>query len=201
MGRKLRPFALYHQFWLEAIESPLLSGAESSPADLEIACRICACGYGEAPWAIKRKPGPFFAWHWTEQAANRELVKFGAYLTACNAQPDMHGTSAGPDDGVDRSSFPGTLALLGALVRGGLEGGSLEKLWMTPVGQAVWWSLQFARAEGANINLKTAHDLEFEAGIWAQRAAGLLPTFKPEDIDWGPPEGLPGTPLPPDWDR
>src|SRR4051794_28966486 len=61
MGRRLCRFTLRHRFWLEALESPLVSGGEATLMDLELATRVCAVPYEQlekaVPRMIERGPG------------------------------------------------------------------------------------------------------------------------------------------------
>ncbi|NDE16087.1 hypothetical protein EBZ80_14265 [bacterium] len=199
MGRSLRPFSLYHQLWLEVIESPLMdSRQKATPADLEIATRVCAAGYDEAPRVLRKRRPVLFGWRYGQKTFDREMALFAAYLRDFNAQPEVHQQMRQEKRGdVDTSAFPDTLAIACSLIRNGF---SEEAAWTMPIGKAVWYSCGFARAEGVDVQIKTAQEKEFERRIKEEIAAGKIAHLSPSDIAWTP-EMPPrrGFNPPPDW--
>lgn len=200
MGRKLRPFSLYHQLWLEVIGSPLLDREKTStPSDLEIATRICSADYGEVEHQVKLPPPLLFGWRWRGQKFDREMMKFVAYLNDYNSQPDVVSAQSRPQtkgNVGDTSTWPDSLGIVCSLMRNGF---SEQTAWMCPVGKAVWYSCGFARAEGGDIRVKSALESEFERRIKQQIKSGELDPIAEGEIKWsaGPPRN--GDLPPPGW--
>lgn len=174
LGYRLRPFSLYHQMVLEAIGSPIMGGEKMvTLIDLEIACRVCASGFNEYQKA-SRRPGFFGKARWAIKALvsslDDEIAAFDRYFTDYVALPETHGSQASSKGGKAYSEFPAPLSVAGCLMASGFEGGSREKIWMTPLGEAHWYCATFLRLEGVDLKLITEHDREFIEGFKRQRA-------------------------------
>jgi hypothetical protein len=173
LGYRLRPFSLYHQFLLESIGSPIITGkAQITVIDLEIACRICASGYNEYRRASAR-PGFWqkvaFAKKVLMTDLPKEIAKFDRYFADYVALPERHGSAAPSKNGKVYQEFPSPLSIAGLLMVKGFEGGCREKIWMTPLGEAHWYCATFLRLEGVDLKLITDHDREFIEGLKRQR--------------------------------
>lgn len=193
LGYRLRPFSLYHQLVLDAIESPVIQGnVPISLIDLEIACRVCSTSFGGYRRAGKRA-GFFrklgFAWRIATTSLGAELRKFDSYFGDYVALPERHGGGAPPSqDGKLYQDFPSPLSIASLLIEHGLDGGDRAKVWETPLGEAHWWSTAFLRLAGGENDLITEHDKEFIEGLRKQREAEEAEksekgeeTEKPED--------------------
>lgn len=175
LGHRLRPFSLYHQMMLEAIGSPVVSGRSAiSIVDLEVACRVCASGYNEYRKAAERV-GFFrkflFAKKVLTTDMKSELLKFDRYFSDYVALPEKHGDTPVSKDGKVYQDFPAPLSVVGLLMSRGFEGGSREKIWMTPIGEAHWYCATFLRLDGEDLKLITEHDREFIEGLRRDREA------------------------------
>ena len=88
MGRRLQPFTLRHRFWLEAMESPLVTGGPASLVDLEMAARVCAIPFEainrEVPEMVRRGPCAraklAFLWRLCRGQASVEYKRFQDYF-------------------------------------------------------------------------------------------------------------------------
>lgn len=175
MGRKLRPFCLEYQFWLQVYRSPLVTGEQViSVADLEIASLICTSDYGQAKFI----PDQHAKRHWWNKAGfflkhcRRDLLgevaAFVAYVQDWSTAPDSWVPEAAmvkATTGNAGEPFPSVLSVAAVLMNGGFEGGRREAIWMCPVGEAHWWATALQRARGEEVNVKTPHDREFEEGL------------------------------------
>jgi hypothetical protein len=173
LGYRLRPFSLYHQMILEAIGSPIMGGEKMvTLIDLEIACRVCASGFNEYEKAGRRE-GFWGKLRWSIKALTSsledEIAAFDRYFTDFVALPETH-NSPSSTNGKAYTEFPAPLSVAGCLMASGFEGGSRERIWMTPLGEAHWYCATFLRLEGVDLKLITDHDREFIEGFKRQRA-------------------------------
>jgi hypothetical protein len=178
MGRRLRVFSLRHRFWLEAMESPLVTGGVATLVDLELASRVCAMGHDElddgVPALLLRGP------RWWERvvfcvrllmrrgAAQREYEAFQNYCLDYGCPPATHG-GGGPvaENGKRYEAMPGILGLVTGLVRG--SGWAPETVWALNPGAAEWYLAGIFTHRGVDMRLKTEHDEEFEEGLRRMR--------------------------------
>lgn len=176
LGRWLEPFSLRHRFWLEALESPLVTGGPVTLVDLEMASRVCAIPFRkldrEVPRMLARGPG------WC--AKLRFLVRmfigrvpahyaaFQDYFLDHGCPPATHGSAPSGADGKRYESMPGILGLVTALARG--SGWDPETIWSLSPGAAEWYLVGIFQHRGVDMRLKTEHDEEFEAGLRREAA-------------------------------
>lgn len=159
MGRRVRPFALYHQHWLDQIESPFMQpDAPATIFDLEIASVICACGYGEIEQVANHRKNWLEKLGWQLRALTTDISKeaatFQAYIHHYIQIPKMWGSAGSVP--LANSRFPDVLSIVTTLMRGNY--GTKEEIWMTPVGEAHWSAASIRRDEGCEINLITPRD-------------------------------------------
>lgn len=144
LGRRLRPFSLYHYFGLELIESPFLAADPATPIDLELASRICACRYGDIRaslfknsflrqlrWIVRLRYS-----NWDSEAAT-----FAAYLHAHLALPEFW-----KKEETKHSPFPLSLSLAASLLRHSHL--SEREVWMMPFARAYWYVTAFTMQDG-----------------------------------------------------
>lgn len=196
MGYRLLPFSLYHQFILEAIGSPVVSGDQPlTVIDLEIVCRICSSGYMQYKQAA-RKVGFFRKLAFAAKVAttdfHEEVKKFDRYFGDYVAMPETFAQEHASKNGKVYQKFPAPLSIVALLMSKGFEGGNREKIWMTPLGEAHWFSAAFLRQEGAELKLITEHDREYIEGFKRMRAEAALKAQKDEQKD-GQNDDLTGT--------
>lgn len=177
MGRRLERFSLRHRFWLEAMESPLVTGGAVSLVDLEMAARVCAIPFSRlddaVPELLGRGPGwraqLGFLWKLWRLRAGAEYVKFQDYFLDHGCPPATHGMGAAVSpDGKSYETMPGILGLVTAVVRG--SGWDPETVWALSPGCAEWYLAGIFTHRGVDMRLKTEHDEEFEAGMRRQMA-------------------------------
>ncbi len=170
LGRKLRPFSLYHQLILEAIGSPVMSADRPvTLIDLEIASRVCASDYGGYRSAGRRSGWLGKLW-WLARAlradTQKEMLAMDRYFKDYTSVPDRW-ENGGEVKGSGKaySEFPAPLSVVGCLMANGFQAGDEKKVWMTPLGAAHWYCATFLRMDGADLKLMTEHDREFIEGF------------------------------------
>ena len=179
LGWRLRPFCLYYQFWLDALDSPLTRGVPASLADLEVACRLCTSGYGEAERAMRpvgRLGQAGWIARWLFSNTQREFARFDAYLRDYFSPPESRIKAPETAGGKVYEQFPQTLSLAGAIIKH--TGWTPEVVWMLPIGQVHWYLAAFLRMDGVETGLITPQDREFIEGIAKERRAKLLAKLK-----------------------
>jgi hypothetical protein len=160
LGRRLRPFCLWHRLQLEYANSPLLTGAPTTLADLEYAVAVCRTRFGEL--GVARPPvGCWRRWAaYIRQAwwnVELERAKWTAYAMDYASSPKMmmsRGGSAGesvPD--MDE-------ALVEVAMYRRMTGCSREEPWEMPMGEVAWMNAAFARQKGAKFSIITPLDDE-----------------------------------------
>jgi hypothetical protein len=171
MARRLEPFSLRHRFWLEALESPLVTGGAATLIDLEMAARVCAIPFArlnhEVPAMIGRGPGwraqlGFLVKLWRLRAA-AEYGKFQEYFLDHGCPPATHNAVMQTASGKTYESMPGILGLVTAVARG--SGWEPETIWALSPGSAEWYLAGIFTHRGVDMRLKTEHDEEFEAAL------------------------------------
>src|SRR4051812_32271987 len=83
LGRRLKAFSLWHEFLLEAIESPLVRAVAALPREegaeaLARAVSICRCGFGE--WDVAPVRGLRVMWRLMGRGLEAELSAFREYV-------------------------------------------------------------------------------------------------------------------------
>lgn len=195
MGRRLCKFTLRHRFWLEALESPIVTGGEISLVDVEMAARLCAIPSRELDETVPRRFGRKSRW-WERLAftcrvwrrdTSAEYEAFFAYLTDHGNSPVVHENSIefeeetdGPPlppgekarrraKQLDTGVIPGLLNLVTGLVK--RSGWEPDTVWALGPGEAEWYLTGVLIHDGVKVPVKTPSDEEFEEGIRREREA------------------------------
>ena len=165
LGFDLLPFALWHRFQLQLLESPILEGKVVLPADLYQACRACQLVY---PETIK---GKINMWSLRWRIAGNfkmEVQKFGEYLSDHFAPPQF----LPPVRNYHRTEVlhppPEEMRIFSAVVA--LTGWSEEKIWMLPIGQAYWYAAGHWYQSGQELDFLTPEHLILKKRIDAMKA-------------------------------
>lgn len=186
MGHRLEPFSLRHRFWLEAMESPLMTGGGATLVDLEMAARVCALPFAkldrQVPRMLARGPSWWarlrFVGRMLRGSAPREYAKFQDYFLDHGCPPATHGSGPVSKGGKKRyETMPGILGLITALAHGSRW--EPETLWALTPGAAEWYLAGIYTHRGVDMRLKTEHDEEFEEGIRREREAKLRAQVTP----------------------
>lgn len=89
LGRRMRPFSLWHRLLLRDIESPLLDAARAiTPQDLDKAVSICRCRYQQVNFAARPVYSPTLLWHVAAGGLAKGTAAFAEYLRDFCARPD-----------------------------------------------------------------------------------------------------------------
>ena len=156
-GRKLKPFSLWHQFLLSALESPVVGDLDRiKTEDILISIRICQTDFPNSPivkltildairlFFINRKP---------ERVADIAL-KFGNYLKENTSSPEFWERTDG-----DYKPFtaPACLSSVGLLIS---KGFSEEEAWNMPIGKSKWYEATFSERSGGDLKFCYEGDKE-----------------------------------------
>jgi len=190
MGRRLRKFTLYHRFWLEAMESPLVMGGSISILDLELASRVCACKYGTVERAIEGGAGGWRSWKgwWFALRSvfvnhEREANNWEEYLKDHVCGPNTHNAPMETKDGTTYEDFPSIMDQVCAVIRG--TGWTPDTVWNLGPGEAEWYMTGVYRLRGVDMKVKSEQDEEFEEGMAADRAMALAQKMAEEADEGG----------------
>jgi hypothetical protein len=167
MGRTLARFTLRHRFWLEAMDSPLVTGGPVGLPDLELAARLCAIPYAELdrrlPRLLDRGPRWWgklgYLWRVWRRDPQREYLDFQGYLLDHGCPPATFG---GDGDGGE-GGLPGVLGLVTGLMRG--TGWDPATVWGLPPGEAEWYLAGVYLHRGVDIGLKSRADESMEESL------------------------------------
>jgi hypothetical protein len=162
LGRRLRPFSLWHCYCLELIASPFVGGDRPITfSELYLAAEICAA---KPPAHCLSFPLRRLTW-WRRlwmyariygrgRTARRQMDEFLVYLSEHNAGPDTWSAEGG-----GRSvKVPWSLYLATKLIARGV---SRAEAWAMSPGQAKWYVAALAEAAGGESNVIS--DAEREA--------------------------------------
>lgn len=174
LGRKLRPFCLWHRFLFEVTNSPILLGAPVSFLELYAAVEICTLPFGEflgGEWmadpakqkAIRRGEKDF--------DLGSEAAKMAAHIADYFAPPALWHK----DGGKSHDDPPPEILSLAAHVIS-VTGWEEERVWMLPIGKVYWYSAVFARLAGAETRFvsESSGDLESILRMKAEYQAAKL---------------------------
>lgn len=166
LGRKLRPFSLWHRFQLEILDSPILSGKKIEHLDLERACRCCQLQYpnpitaGINGWSLRwRLAGRDFA---------LEVQKFGTYLEDYFAPPKFLPSIRKVHQPEVIHPPPEAIRILSAVID--LTKWPENKIWDMPIGQAYWYAAGQWYQDGAELDFLTPEHLVLRDRIAAMKA-------------------------------
>lgn len=163
LGRRLRPFSFWHEFALDAIQSPLQGyNGEIGFAALFNAVEACRCGYLQIPRQTTRffvylqrrrlriarkRYAPFFL---------RELVRLRTYQRDYRAAPEYGESFVGdPGEPIKTPPYLYLVALLLRYSQSATTQRAKKQIWMMPIGEARWWAAAHAEAHGVSINIMT----------------------------------------------
>ena len=149
LGRKLKPFCLYYQFWLENVQSPLLQGGPVENDDIILFWRICQLKFGENPRIRKTD---FLRTIWCDKAKAHRIIV--AYLTDYFSPPQLWQKSMPVGIETHRGPMPQTLQLLSRCM---MLGFSHEEAWMLPLGLAHWYSAAHIENTHSGLSFQTEH--------------------------------------------
>jgi len=174
MGRKLRPFSLWHLVVLSGLDSPLVregarkpgpKGVEVTPRDLKLAASVCALRYPE--W---RGDARLSAWDRIWRLSHREgwlreLRSWAAYREDFASYPDFdvqepHRSAAVKSAVPIRLNPPPGPVWKVTLVASTL-GMPPDQVWDLPIGVVEWYAACARRLRGELVDFTTEAHREF----------------------------------------
>jgi hypothetical protein len=151
LGKHLKPFALKHRIWLEAINSPFSEpNKEITQSDLIVALKLCA---GEM---IDKKTFKDY-WIMFKLIRDKELFQrackaFINYIETEHTWPKFYEKN---DKSGQSNSFPWQLKIVANLVSNGI---SYADALSMPEAKAIWLSCAFNHNAGVTLDLLTTDD-------------------------------------------
>lgn len=162
LGKKLRPFCLWHQLLLKAANSPLISGEKVELTDMQTAVGICTTRFGQ----FKLNKPTFNPLNIYRIVFNlkTEHLKFRDYIEDFLCKPDYsivepayHGQSA-PQ--TRRGQAPEELIVASEVI--GWSSWSERYVWELPVGAAYWYQAMARKSRGLDIDFVDDSEREFQ---------------------------------------
>lgn len=166
LGRRLRPFCLWHVLLLQAIHSPFVAGGNATLFDLKNAVAICRLGYRQSH--IRRQFWPRFM---TVKRLRKHVELFMEYVGDYLSKPEY---TVVPLDIRDRRPPPRITpppavvctaynAAYGARI-------SIKEAWEMPIGEAYISEAMHFRAQGSQLDFLNDEEKEFQRQM---KEAGL----------------------------
>lgn len=170
LGRRLRPFSLWHLFLLQTLDSPYLTGGTRAvePFDLKTAVGVCSLRFDETK--VRRPWGPGVWWSCRSQSRfseeSNKLISFiGDYLQ----RPDFNVIT--PDNAktqTPRGQPPDVLQIAWDLMSG--MGCSERYAWEMPLGKAYWYQSMHIK-DKHDTDFMTPEEREYQTALKAKMAA------------------------------
>lgn len=159
LGKRLRPFCLWHSFLLEQMGSPFVTGAGVTAADLSRAVAVCRCRYREL-YAPTRFCMVAF-WKVLGPGLGKEVQRFRDYVGDFQTRPDYHVVPTRGATGPARGQAPDYLRLVAEAIA--VARCSRQEAWEMPVGEARWWFAIGLKNRGADLDFADAEQRAAEA--------------------------------------
>jgi len=153
LGRLVYPFCLKHRVRLEAIESPLITGADVSVMDYYVAVLVCAEEPVGPPGIIDRLrlmrlSSSFIKFH-RELRKFRDFVMVDHWPKYWDKQVKSESAAVG---------IPWPLGVVANLIASGVPE---QRAWEMPECQAVWLNTALAARKGVDVNLLSTEEEDF----------------------------------------
>lgn len=178
LGRRLKPFSLWHRFLLQAVHSPFLYGAEISFFDMREAVGICQLSFPHSkvhrPWIVPFACYFFFGFPrrmWTKflkRTRDKLLAYFGDYIVRPEYSikyPDIAPSRAMPPT-PRLGPIPEGFILVSDVIA--FLHCSAKEAWDLPVGQAYWYQMGFYHSQKEMVDFIDEDEREFQAQLKAQ---------------------------------
>ena len=175
LGRRLRPYCLWHRFLLETVESAILKpGVEITPVEMKRAVEICTLRFRENPPA---QPVTFREHLRMARAGlGREMDAFNAYVRDFTSRPDytikMPGRPMPGRGGSLTGAAPHTWRMVSELI--GWSHWPAEVCWELPVSEVEWYlaalEAERCRMMGCVQDFLTPADRIFQAALKEKQA-------------------------------
>lgn len=157
MGRRLRPFSLFHRIVLEEMNHPVITGAPLTPEDLILAVKVLA---SESIEEVLTKPTFMDAIRWRLMRLYKPYYDYCVQGLSCHvkescAWPEVLQKSNSEGD---RKGVPWIANVVSIMVKHGM---SLKEVLHSPEGQIIWLYVCIGISEGADTDIMSS-ELEKE---------------------------------------
>lgn len=166
LGRRVRPFSLWHVLLLQTLDSPFIKGGSITLFDLKTAIGICSLHYRNSN--IKR---PWFPFRMGIKGLNESVAKFIEYVDDYLSRPeytvipwDAKHTGPAP---VPVTPPPHIVATAFNVAHGARI--PVMEAWDMPIGEAYICESMYLRAQGVQLDFFGDEERKFQA---AMKAAG-----------------------------
>lgn len=161
LGKKLRPFSLWHRFQLLILDSPFIKGEVPEPLQLEQAVRACRLEY---PNTINAKVnGLSFRWRLAGRNFVQECLAFDAYMRDYYSPPKFLPPVARYHQKEVLHPPPEEIRIISAILT--MTGWDEKKIWDMPIGQAYWYASGHWYQSGQELDFLTPEHLVLQARI------------------------------------
>ena len=167
LGKKLRPYCLWHEFLLLASENPFFvesSEEEANIAHLEAAARICCCKYGELP--SQKINSKWVAVKAVILGVEKQLASFKTYIDDYNSGPQIWHEEK-KEEGGSKSGPPGTIFTAVSCLSLGIDE---RRVWEMPIGIALWYSATRQFDKGGEMDFVTERNRNIMENLKKQLA-------------------------------
>lgn len=168
LGRRLRPFSLWHRTLLEYGDSPVLFGKAPNLAQLDYAVRVCVLEFSRLPGIPPRGMSGRLAraLYFTRFNLRRETQRFYDYLDDYYSIPDIE---AAPSK-VEADRTPDLDEGLSAVAAYRMMTKCpREEPWNLPIGELFWMNAALNRREGMEFRIRTPQQSERLRQLKARR--------------------------------
>lgn len=177
LGKRLRPYSLWHNFMLETIDSPLIHGLPPTHLDLVRAIAIFRSRFRQ--WSLPTRLGVVDLYHLARHGLPYHVLALDEYVKDFNSEPEFTVKSPTPSSGAKATSSklivgraPEIFRMAAEMI--GWSGWSDQKVWEMPMSEVRWYLTQALRDQlvpkGADVDFLTDEDREMQRKM---REAGL----------------------------
>lgn len=153
LGKRLRPYCLWHRLLLEALEHPIITGAPLEPGHLVTAVGVLRTRFGHSD---TRKPwiGPWRAYRLATGGFEKEMEKLRAYLSDFFRKPEYafvaQPTPKGGTTPQKITPPPETFRVAADVI--GWSHWPEAYVWEMPIGAALWYQASALQQRGITLD-------------------------------------------------
>lgn len=169
LGKRLRPFCLWHLYLLQVADSPFLQAGTVNLYHLRRAVGICRLRYQESKTKL-----PIFPIILTPPYFKREVQKFLDYVGDYLHRPEytiMPLTEFNRQKSVTRGPSPAPDAVQVAFDAASGANVPIREAWEMPIGQAYIAQAMFLKRQGMLVDFMNESEREFQKAMKARNGA------------------------------
>ena len=166
LGRRLRPFSLWHRLLLRSIDSPFLDATRTAtPQDLDRLASICRCRYLQVDFNARGTARLF--WQISAGGLDRNTDALAKYMEDFGARPDYREAptnapdKSAPELPIGRPELEFTQAC--AIVKWSRWPEAM--VWEMPECMSEWYYTMAMEADGARFDFTNDERREYEANL------------------------------------